>query len=226
VAFRGLTLVAPRDGRVLLKDLALEVPQGQRLLVTGPSGSGRTSLLRASAGIWSAGQGRIVRPGAADTLFLPQQPYLRSGPLREQLLYGLRGKRFTDAQLRDTLEQVGFDVALERLGGLDAEQDWRQVLSVGEQQQLAFARLLLASPRVAFLDEPTSSLEPKTAGRMYEALRRSPTDYVSVSNDPALRDFHDTVLEFGPDGSWTATPAEAVVPLAPAYRPALQLQAG
>jgi putative ATP-binding cassette transporter len=209
VAFEGLTLVTPRDGRLLIKDLSLEVPVGRRLLVLGPSGSGRTCLLRAAAGLWTAGQGRIVRPPLDEVLFLPQQPYLRSGPLRDQFLYGTRQGRLPDERLREVLEEVGFGAALERVGGLDAERDWANTLSLGEQQLVAFARLLLARPRFAFLDEATGALDEAAGRRLYEALSATPITYVSVAGDPGLAEYHDLVLELGPNGAWAAQGAGA-----------------
>jgi putative ATP-binding cassette transporter len=205
VAFEGLTLVTPREGRMLVKDLSVEVPRGQRLLILGPSGSGRTSLLRAAAGLWTAGQGRVIRPPARETMFLPQQPYLRSGTLREELLYGVsRPGGISDDRLLAVLGQVGFEEVLERVGGLDAERDWASTLSLGEQQQVAFARLLLARPRFAFLDEATRALDRETACRLYAALAATPITYVSVSSDdPTLEEFHDRTLELGGDGTWT-----------------------
>jgi hypothetical protein len=143
----------PRDSRLLVKDLSLEVPRWQRLLILGPSGSGRTTLLRAAAGLWSAGQGRVVRPPAGDSLFLPQRPYLRAGTLRAQLLYGLRADGLSDDRILAALRAIGGESVLQREGGLDAERDWANTLSLGEQQLVAFARLLLAAPPFAFLDE-------------------------------------------------------------------------
>jgi putative ATP-binding cassette transporter len=205
VAFEGLTLVTPRDGRLLVKDLSVQVPRGRRLLVLGPSGSGRTCLLRAAAGLWTSGQGRIVRPPLEDVLFLPQQPYLRSGPLRDQLLYGTRKDSLPDERILAALREVGFDAVLERVGGLDACADWANTLSLGEQQLVAFARLLLARPRFAFLDEATSALDEDVPRRLYEVLAATPISYVSVAGDPALAEYHDAVLELGPGGSWTTS---------------------
>jgi putative ATP-binding cassette transporter len=202
VAFEGLTLVTPREGRLLVKDLSVQVPAGQRLLVLGPSGTGRTSLLRAAAGLWTAGQGRVALPPRRDVLFLPQQPYLRAGTLREQLLYGTRRAGVPDEEVRAVLSQVGFGKVLERVGGLDAERDWAGALSLGEQQQVAFSRLLLARPRFAFLDEATSALGPEAARRLYEALAATPISYVSVATDAGLADYHDRVLELGANGAW------------------------
>jgi putative ATP-binding cassette transporter len=207
VAFERLTLLTPGDGRLLVKELSLEVPRGRRLLILGPSGSGRTTLLRAAAGLWTAGQGRVVRPPADDSLFLPQRPYVRAGTLRDQFLYGLRADGLTDARILAVLEKMGAAAILQREGGLDAERDWANTLSLGEQQQVAFARLLLAAPRFAFLDEATSALDGKTARALYDILSRTPATYLSVSSDPRLRDFHDDVLELSRDGQWTTDSA-------------------
>jgi putative ATP-binding cassette transporter len=204
VAFEGLTLVTPREGRLLVKDLWVQVPRGQRLLVLGPSGSGRTCLLRAAAGLWTCGQGRVVRPPQADVVFLPQQPYLRAGTLRDQLVYGCRHGDIEVDRVLAVLHKVGFGEALERVGGLNVERDWAGVLALGEQQQVAVARLLLAEPAFAFLDEPTSALDEARASQLYEVLRDSPISYVSVASDPRLRSYHDRVIELGPDGSWLA----------------------
>jgi putative ATP-binding cassette transporter len=208
VAFEGLTLTTPRDGRLLVKELTLEVPAGRRLLIVGPSGSGRTCLLRAAAGLWTSGQGRIVRPPLADVVFLPQQPYLRPGTLRDQFLYGPRHDGVPDERVLKLLQEVGFGAVLERVGGLDAEADWANTLSLGEQQMAAFARLLLASPRFAFLDEPTSALDESAARRLYEVLSATPITYISVAGDPALAEYHDQVLELGPGGTWRVQGAE------------------
>jgi putative ATP-binding cassette transporter len=202
VAFEGLTLTTPRDCRLLVKDLSVEVPRGERLLIRGPRGSGRTSILRAAAGLWTAGQGRIVRPPLEGVMFLPQQPYLRCGPLRDQVLYATRGGQVPDEELLAVLRKAGFEEVLDRVGGLDAEQDWPNTLSRGEQQRLAFARLLLAGPRFAFLDEATGALDDHQGHALYEVLSRTPITYLSVATDPGLVRYHDRVLELGPDGSW------------------------
>jgi putative ATP-binding cassette transporter len=203
VAFERLTLTTPREGRLLVKDLSVEVLPSQGLLVLGPTGSGRTCLLRAAAGLWTAGQGRVVRPTLAEVLFLPQQPYFRTGTLREQLLYGTRLSGVGDERIQNVIAQVGFETALERVGGMDRECDWSGVLSLGEQQQLAIARLLLAAPRFAFLDEATSALEEDKVRGLYELLNESPIAFISVSSDARLRDYHDQVVELYPDGTWS-----------------------
>jgi putative ATP-binding cassette transporter len=206
VAFEGLTLTTTTDGRLVVRDLWAEIGRGERLLVRGPRGSGRTAVLRAVAGLWPAGQGRICRPAPEAILFLPQQPYLRSGTLRDQLLYATGKEDMHDGRLRHVLRQVGLGGLLDRMGGLEAEQDWPSILSRGEQQRLAFARLLLAEPRFAFLDEATAALEKEEGLQLYELLAGTPMGYISVGSDPALLAHHDKVLDLRPDGSWEVSP--------------------
>jgi putative ATP-binding cassette transporter len=206
VAFEGLTLVTPKEGRVLLQDFSAEAPRGRRLLVLGPTGSGRAALLRAAAGLWTSGWGRVVRPPLDRVMFLPQQPYLRPGALRDQILYAVPGPAPSDDRIRAILRWVGFGPVLEREGGLDAERDWADTLSLGEQQELAFARLLLANPPFAFLEDVTSALERDRAYKLYRILAETPITFVSASSDPGLRDYHDATCELFPDGTWRAAP--------------------
>src|SRR5262249_20067500 len=161
----------------------------------------------AAAGLWTAGQGRVVRPPLEQVLFLPQQPYLEPGTLREQVLYASRREGPSDEQLLGGLRRVKVQGGLERGGGLGAERDRPRTLSLGEQQQLACARLLLSAPRFAFLDEATSALAPEKAQHLYEALAETPITYVSVGSDPALRKYHDQVVELGHNGVWQSSAA-------------------
>jgi putative ATP-binding cassette transporter len=202
LTFDRLTLLTPRGERLLIKDLSLELPQGERLLIVGPNGSGRTSLFRAIAGVWSSGRGRILRPPLEQCLFLPEKPYLVPGTLRDQVLYGTHRTDVSEEHILEVLNQVGLASVLERVGGLDSERDWKSLLSLGQQQVLAFARLLVAEPAFAFLDEATSALDSTTGQSLYEILSRTSITYVSVGNDPALVDYHDSILELSPDGDW------------------------
>jgi putative ATP-binding cassette transporter len=209
--YEHLTLVTPDEGRLLIKDLSLKVPYGQRLLIMGPNGAGRTTLLRATAGLWTAGEGRIIRPAAKNTVFLPQQPYLVPGTLREQLLYAVRDSTILDDEILIALKAVEFEPILERVGGLDAERDWAHVLSLSEQQLLAFARLLLINPRFAFLDEATSNLDVARSRLLYRLLSDTDINYVSVADDVGLLEYHDMLLELRGGGEWRTRPRPLVV---------------
>ena len=200
-------LVPPRSSRTLIHDLSLEVDRNQRLLVVGPSGCGKTSFLRMVSGLWPPAAGQVQRPGEGELLFIPQKPYMLLGSLREQLCYPLQPERFSDAQLRHVLEQVRLPELVQRYPDLDIKQDWPRLLSLGEQQRLAFARLLLNGPRFVVLDEATSALDVATEKHLYELLCQREMAFVSVGHRPTLTAFHDTVLELDGQGGWRLLPA-------------------
>jgi len=202
-----LTLTTPDRRRTLIVDLTLAVEPGRGLLIAGGSGGGKSSLLRAIGGLWTAGSGRIARPGPDEMVFLPQQPYMALGSLRDQLLYPDRERPHDDTTLIALLERVNLAELAGRLGGLDAEHDWAKVLSIGEQQRLAFARVLLAEPRDAMLDEATSALDAANEERLYRELAATRTTPVSVSHRQGIVRFHHDVLELPGDGSWRSVAA-------------------
>jgi len=215
LAYEELTLTSADDGRLLVADLSLDLPHGKRLLILGPDGPGRTALMRATAGLWKVGQGRIVRPPLRSMMFLPQQPYLALGSLRDQLLYAIPPEiPISECRLLSVLQDVQLEGILERTGGLDAEQrDWTSILSLGEQQSLAFARLLIAEPEVAFLDEAVSALPAERVRSLYELLSRTVTTYISTASGPDLLEYHDQILQLHRDATWTVTDTiEATVP--------------
>ncbi|ACO65758.1 ATP-binding cassette superfamily, partial [Micromonas commoda] len=233
----------------LVTDLDLTLTSRSSVLIMGPSGAGKTSLLRAVAGLWEQGAGEVRWAAAAPRdpglYFLPQRPYLVLGTLRQQLLYptmmefqcGVAGcaPKPDDAALIDALDRVNLGYLLRRgtstnahpkegetrLGsdvdewselaaGLDAVGDWSSILSLGEQQRLAFARVLLARPPVALLDEATSALDAANEARMYSLLRDlDDVAYVSVGHRGSLLGFHEQVLRLEGDSSWRVVSAEA-----------------
>ncbi|MEY3463485.1 MAG: hypothetical protein RLZZ468_1263 [Cyanobacteriota bacterium] len=200
-------LVPPRSQRLLIRDLSVEVDNHQRLLVVGPSGCGKTSFLRMVSGLWPPAAGHVERPGEGELLFIPQKPYMLLGSLREQLCYPQQPERFSDEQLRHVLEQVRLSELVSRYPDLDIKQDWPRLLSLGEQQRLAFARLLLTAPRFVVLDEATSALDVATERHLYALLAQREMAFVSVGHRPTLTAFHDTVLELDGTGSWRLLPA-------------------
>jgi putative ATP-binding cassette transporter len=200
VVYEHLTLWTAEEQKPLVQDLSAETPEGKRLAITGPKGAGKVLLL-ATAGLWQEGQGRIRRPGPGEIMFVPRRPYAASGRLREILLSGL-GQDISDVQLKAVLDKFGVQECVARAGGLEADQDWAKVLSDGELQALTFARLLLAKPRFAFLDNPTSSIETPLAQRLYQALAHSSITYVSAGCPSDFLAYHDLRLDIHEDGSW------------------------
>lgn len=202
LALQRVTLETPNYERILVRDLSFKVGQGESVLIVGPSGAGKSSLMRAIAGLWNAGTGCIVRPKPEETLFLPQRPYMLLGDLRSQLLYPNTSGQVTDEQLHEILEQVNLSHLPERVGGFDAELEWADVLSLGEQQRLAFARLLLTKPRYAILDESTSALDVANERRLYQLLKETGTAFISVGHRPTLVQYHEQVLRLVGNTNW------------------------
>jgi len=167
-----------------------EVRQGESVVITGPSGGGKSTLFRAIAGIWPFGEGRIALPDGGRALFLPQRPYIPLGSLRRAVCYPAAMDAFPEEAVRGALAEAGLSHLLPRL---DAEEPWSQRLSGGEQQRLALARALLLRPDWLFLDEATASLDPEAERALYEALkRRLPgASLISIAHRPAVAEFHD-----------------------------------
>ena len=174
--------------------------EGERLLITGASGCGKSTLLRTLAGIWPYGSGEIEIPEKSRILFLPQRPYLPLGSLRRALYYPLSASG-PEENLKDVLRKVGLGDFIPRLDDID---DWSRILSLGEQQRLAFARVLLVKPDWVFLDEATSALDEPREQEMYDLLReRLPgLSIVSVGHRSTLFAQHDEELHLAGDGSW------------------------
>lgn len=180
------------DGSPILEPFTVTLEPGQDVLIKGVSGSGKSTLLRALAGIWPFTRGRVALPPHDQLLFVPQRPYLPLGTLREAVLYP--GKRDVgDDELKSVLQQcrIGY-----LAGRLDEEEDWGHVLSIGEQQRLAFARAVLTRPQWLFLDEATSALDEETEDALYRLLgdQLQSTTLVSVGHRSTLLRYHQRVL--------------------------------
>jgi vitamin B12/bleomycin/antimicrobial peptide transport system ATP-binding/permease protein len=192
----------------LVKELSVSVPPGQSLMIVGVSGCGKSSLLRLMAGLWDAGTGTLERPRPEDMLFLPQHAYMILGSLRRQLCYPNLERNVSDAELIQVIERVNLPGLVERCGGFDAELDFEKILSVGERQRLAFARVLLNHPRYALLDEATSALDRPNEAALYEQLVATSTTFISVSHHPALVQYHSQILEMTAAAGWRLHSAE------------------
>jgi vitamin B12/bleomycin/antimicrobial peptide transport system ATP-binding/permease protein len=200
LGIRDLTVGLP-DGRALLTDLDLDLASGESLVVKGPSGSGKTTLLRSLAGLWPYVAGTISRPDLEHVLFCAQQPYLPLGSLRTALAYPAPAETLSDEVAAETLRSVQLGQLAERL---DLEADWSKTLSPGEQQRLAFGRILIAKPSLVFLDETTSALDEGMEHALYERVRDQLPDctMVSVGHGSTLDQMHSNELTLIGDGSW------------------------
>jgi putative ATP-binding cassette transporter len=206
LALKDVDLLLP-GGRPLMQGVDLTFRRGDNALISGPTGSGKSTLFRAIAGIWPFGRGEISMPAHGRVLFLPQKPYLPIGTLREVVSYPNLPGAVDDAVLRETLEAVGLP---EMAGRLDESAHWALRLSPGEQQRIAFARALVQKPDWLFLDEATSAVDEVGEARLYTLLRdRLPnTTLLSVGHRSSLRPFHTRQLVLTPNGLEPATLAE------------------
>jgi putative ATP-binding cassette transporter len=198
LSLQGVTVQRP-DGAPLLQDLNFSLGAGESLLVKGASGSGKTTLLRTLAGLWPYAAGVVARPVGARALFLSQKPYLPLGSLRTAVTYP--AEQADDALVQTALRKVQLG---HLLGRLDEEADWSRILSLGEQQRLAFARVLINQPHIAFLDEATSATDEGLEHALYELLHHElpQCTLISVGHRSTLNGFHQRKLELQGEGRW------------------------
>ena len=217
VALTHATLARPQkteDGRLSelpqVVDLDWQITQGERWLVTGASGSGKGTILRAVAHLWPFGQGHIDVPSKGKMLFLPQKPYMPIGSLREALSYPDAPERFNEAAYETALEMAQLSHLKTRL---DEHNNWSWLLSGGEQQRLSFARLFLQRPQYVFLDEATSALDEENEKTLYQTMLAFLPDMtlVSVSHHPQLTQFHHKRLHLEQDGAGSFKPIQSVI---------------
>ena len=200
VIFKGLSIKNP-FGRTLINNVNLTLPQGASLLIQGDSGVGKTTLLRTAAGLWSYSQGTVYCP-LDSQLFLAQKNYLPQGDLSTALAYPKNSADIDRPLAEEILRKVQLGHLIERL---EQEQDWTRILSLGEQQRLAFGRLLLHKPKVAFLDEATASMDEGLEDAMYRLLKSELPNMtlISVGHRSTLKRYHRQQLQIFVDGSWT-----------------------
>lgn len=185
--------VAHRNGRIVIAGANVVIPAGEKLLVAGPSGTGKSTLVRALAGLWPWGSGRILLPKDAHIVFVPQKPYIPLGTLRQAMLYSISDMEITDAMIEGALRRCGLSYLVRHL---DEEQRWDQTLSGGERQRIAFVRLLLQRPQIIIMDEATSALDEESQVSMLRLFNEdlAGATVISVGHRVGLEDFHDKKL--------------------------------
>ncbi|MFO1431697.1 MAG: SbmA/BacA-like family transporter [Candidatus Competibacteraceae bacterium] len=209
VAYEGLTLLSPQDGQPLLKGLSLSIPAGTRVLIAGPNEAAKGALFKATAGIWTGGEGRIIRPNDNRMLWLAERPYLPPGTLREILLNTVQESTMTDDRILGMLRELKLESVLARAGGLDREQDWEPLLSLSEQQLLACLHVLLAAPVFAFLDRSDTALSREQVNQILQLFADHAISYLTIGEPNESLDFYDAILEIADDGGWKWRPIKA-----------------
>ncbi len=188
------------DGEPVVTTEQIAFRVGERVLVIGPSGSGKSTLFRAITGIWPFGSGRVTVPRDAKVMLLPQRPYFPVAPLAAAVAYPAEAGTFDDARVAEALVAVGLSELVGRLG---EEAHWNRMLSLGEQQRLAMARVLLHAPDYLFLDEATASLDEAAEAALYRLLqeRLKGTTIISIGHRSTLGAFHSRRIELVPDAA-------------------------
>lgn len=210
IRLENCPLIAPAPlyqltGLPLTEPLTFTLPSGAHTLISGPNGSGKSSIARVVAGLWPAYRGLVSRPrhvGADGIMFLPQRPYLSIGTLRDQVIYphseiDMRQSGRSDRDLKSVLEAVRLGYLPDREGGWDTRKEWKDVLSGGEKQRMAFARLIYHEPRFAIIDEGTSAVSSDVEGLLYETCKARGITVIVISTRISLKRYCDYNLTLG-----------------------------
>ncbi|HMO01851.1 MAG TPA: SbmA/BacA-like family transporter [Oligoflexia bacterium] len=201
LAFRRVTILSPNNKTRIITDLSFELKNGG-MLICGPSGTGKSSIIRAIAGLWKSGKGEILTPPSEKIFFLPQKPYMPLAHFRSLFIYGTNKFGISDEELYELAKQLGLVDTWKRVGGLSAKYDWPNFLSNGEQQKISIARLLLSSAKYAMLDEATTALDSESEKAVYQIIRKRFPLYLSIGHKDNLAEFHNLILELKGDGSF------------------------
>lgn len=204
LAYENLTLRAPGDDRPLVSKLNVSVQPRSRVLLKAANPMSSAALFRATLGLWDGeGEGCIARPDLDDILFLTERPYLSPGTLREALLRTGMERQVSDERIFSVLEELEVRDAVERVGGLDVEKDWDNLLSLPEQQSLVAARLILTAPPFVLVSHLDTTVGPEQEARVLAALHRAGVTYLVLDGQTENLSPYDALLEFAEDGSWT-----------------------
>ncbi len=196
------TKVSLIDGEVVIADATAHIRPGERVLIMGPSGSGKSTLLRAVGGLWPWGSGKIHLPPRDQIMFLPQKPYMPMGTLAEALNYPVKHAGYSREEMGTALARVNLE---EFIPLLDQLERWDKLMSLGQQQRLAFARLLLHKPKWVFLDEATSALDDQNQHTVMTLFTEElhETALLSIGHRPGLSDYHTRTLHLTATGEGT-----------------------
>jgi len=212
IRFERVPLVTP-NGDVLIQEMNFEVHSGMNVLVCGPNGCGKSSLFRILGELWPLFGGVLTKPAKGKLFYIPQRPYMTLGTLRDQVIYpdtieDMARKRRTDSDLEKFLELVQLSYILTREGGWDVIHDWMDVLSGGEKQRIAMARLFYHTPQFAILDECTSAVSVDVEGSMYQYCREVGITLFTVSHRKSLWKHHEYYLHMDGRGSYEFKPID------------------
>jgi putative ATP-binding cassette transporter len=219
VVYKGLTLRGSRSGRTLIRELSLTIPYGKNVLVYGPDETARMALFRATAGLWKVSEGHIVRPRLEQLLFVTERPYLPPGTLRELFVRPYTEEArpnecspdddpFAELPILETLHALEIETIPKRFGGLNTEHTWESNLTLTDQQLLVVARVLVARPRFAFMDKPSTTLSPDQVKWVLGLFRQRSISYVTFEESVGNLECYDLVLELEETGYWTCSPVE------------------